>query len=199
MKGKARVGSEIMTQRVLGAALLALALAAAPDARAAGMEKVDCSRLTIAVPMAADADWTECYRVHHSETSEWPDGIRADYQVLLADIRTHVLHIETGKAGTNTYFFKESIKSRLKEFDELEKMSELSEEPEFGDYELVRFQSNLWKASTDCIGFMKYTHASYTQGGGAGAGSYVVGYDCGRDGVPDRAAIEALLESIKFP
>jgi hypothetical protein len=186
-------------RKIMGVALLALLLAAASDVSADPLEKVDCKRLTIALPVASDADWVECYRAHHSQVSEWPDGVKADYQVLLADIRTHVLHIETGKAGRNTYFFKDSLKSRLKEFDELEKMSELTEEPEFGDYELVRFQSNLWKKQTDCIGFLKYTHATYTQGGGAGAGSYVVGYDCWRDGEPDRAAIESMLDSIKFP
>jgi len=188
-----------MLRGIVGAALLTATLAVAPDAFAAQLQKVDCKRLTLTISAVSDADWTECYQAHESRTSEWPNGIQADYQVLLADIRTHVLHIETGKAGANSYFFKHSIQARLKEFDELEKMSDLTEEPEFGDYELVRFQSKLWKAPTDCIGFLKYTHASYTQGGGGGAGSYIVGYDCWRDGAPDRAAIEAMLGSIKFP
>jgi hypothetical protein len=188
-----------MMRGAVGAFLLIATLLAASGAAAAGMEKVDCSRLTMRIGAVSEADWTECYRVHESRPGEWPDGTQADYQVLLADIRTHVLHIETGKAGRNTYFFKDSIRSRLKQFDELEKMSEPTEEPAFGDYELVRFRSNLWKAPTECIGFLKYTHASYTQGGGAGAGSYLVGYDCWRDGAPDLAAIEAMLGSIKFP
>lgn len=191
-----------MMQRCLGAALLALAFAGASDASAASMEKVDCSRLSFTIATVSDADWTECYRLHHSEANsgEGADGPQADFQAIVADVKTHVLHIDTGKAGKGSYFHKDSIESMLKEFDELEKLGELSEEPEFGNYELVRFQASLWKASTDCVGFLKYGRAPITQGGSApGASSYIVGYDCWRNGVPDRAAIEALLKSIKFP
>jgi hypothetical protein len=188
-----------MMRGVIGAALLVGTLAVAPDAFAAQLQKVDCKRLSLTIGAVSEADWTECYQAHESRPGDWSTGIQADYQVLVADIRTHVLHIETGKAGANTYFFRDSLKSRLKEFDELEKMGELTEEPEFGDYQLARFQSKLWQVSTDCIGFLKYTRASYTQGGGSGAGSYLVGYDCWREGAPDRAAIEAMLGSIKFP
>src|SRR5258705_8321912 len=154
--GQASVGNEIMMQRCLGAALLALTIAAAPDASAANLEKVDCSRLNFTVGTASAADWKECYRLHHSEANsgEGPDGPQADFQAMVADVSTHVLHINTGKAGRNAYFHKDSIESMLKEFDELEKLGELSEEPKFGDYELVRFQADLWKTSTDCVGFL---------------------------------------------
>ncbi|HWA44469.1 MAG TPA: hypothetical protein VHA10_14740 [Hypericibacter adhaerens] len=193
------MGCLVTMHRALGAALLLLVLAASSEALAAPLEKVDCKQLNIAPLIAPDADWVECYRAHEARPGNSINGIVADYQVLMADARTHVVHIQTGKSGPNTYFFKDSIESRLKGFDELEKVSEFAGEPEFGDYEMVRFQSNLWKVATDCIGFLKYTHASYTQGGGGGAGSYIVGYDCWRGTAPDRAAVEAMLGSIKFP
>jgi hypothetical protein len=117
---------------------------------------------------------------------------------MMSDLRTHVVHIEAGKAGPTSYFFKDSIESQLKEFDEIEDRSDFVEDGEFEDYDLVRFQAQLWKKKTDCVGFLKYTHATYTQGGGAGAGTYIVGYDCWRNGAPDRATVEAFLKSIKW-
>jgi hypothetical protein len=187
-----------MIRKVFGAALLALLLVLARNADAAPLEKVDCRYISITVPAVSDADWTECYRAKQREQGERAEGLQADYQIMLSDLRSHVLLIETGKAGGSTYFFKNSIQSMMKDFDELEDRSDFVDEPEFEDYELVRFQSELWKKPTDCVGFLKYTHASYTQGGGAGAGSYTVGYDCWRDGRPDRATIEAMLKSIKW-
>jgi hypothetical protein len=188
----------IMKRKVFGLAFLALLLAVACQADAAPLEKVACQYITISVPAVSDADWTECYRAKQREQGERADAVAADYQVMLSDMRSHVLMIETGKAGNSTYFFKDSIQSRLKDFDELEDRSDFAEEPEFEDYKLVRFQAELWKKPTDCVGFLKYTHARYTQGGGAGAGTYTLGYDCWRDGAPDRKTVEALLTSVKW-
>ena len=185
-------------RKIIGAALLALLLVAASDVSATPLEKVDCKRLSITVSTASDADWTECYRAKQREPGERADEVQADYQIMMADLRTHVLLIQTGKAGRNSYFFKDSIEARMKEYDELENRSDFTDESEFEDYELVRFQADLWKKPADCIGFLKYTHATYTQGGGGGAGSYTLGYDCWRNGAPDRATIEALLKSIKW-
>jgi hypothetical protein len=187
-----------MTRKLIGAALLALLLAPASGASAAALEKADCKRMTLTLRMEPDADWAECYRAHQSEQGERADGITASFEVILADLRTHVLHIEAGKAGHTSYFFKDSLQSQLKEFEEIEDRSDFVEDDEFEDYDLVRFQAQLWKKRTDCVGFLKYTHATYTQGGGAGAGAYVVGYDCWRDGAPDRATVEAFLKSIKW-
>lgn len=187
-----------MMRKLIGGAVLVLLLGPAPGASAATLEKIDCKRSTLTLLMEPDADWAECYRARQSEQGERPDGLSADFQVVMADLRTHVVHIEAGKAGRTSYFFKDSIESQLKGFDEIEDRSDFVEDDEFEDYDLVRFQTQLWKQRMECVGFLKYTHATYTQGGGAGAGAYIVGYDCWRDGTPDRATVETFLKSIKW-
>jgi hypothetical protein len=187
-----------MMRKLIGAAFLALLLGSASGACAATLEKIDCKRMTLTFRTQPDPDWTECYRARQSGQGERAGDLSANFEVMMSDLRTHVVHIEAGKAGPTSYFFKDSIESQLKEFDEIEDRSDFVEDGEFEDYDLVRFQAQLWKKKTDCVGFLKYTHATYTQGGGAGAGTYIVGYDCWRNGAPDRATVEAFLKSIKW-
>jgi hypothetical protein len=188
-----------MMNRVLWAGLLALALVIGmPQVSAASAEKVDCNRLSFSYGPAKDAQWTECYRFNQSEApSDGADGLKAEFQDMLADIGSHVVHINAGKAGRNTYFRKESIRSMVEDFDELDKTEGWNDEDDFGDYELIRFRAVLWKVSADCVGFIKYGAAHISPSGGShGTSSYMVGYDCWRDGVPDRAKIEATLSAI---
>jgi hypothetical protein len=190
-----------MRSRDLWAGILMLELvAAAPlPVLAASAEKVDCSRLSFSYAPAKDAEWTECYRFNRSEApSDGVEGLKAEFQDMLADIGTHVVHINTGKAGRNTYFRRESIRTMVEDFDELDKTQDWDDDvDDYGDYKLIRFHATLWKVAADCIGFAKYgaAHISPT-GGSHGFSKYMVGYDCWRNGVPDRAKIEASLSAI---
>ena len=160
----------------------------------AAAEKVDCSKLSLEFPPADKADWSECYIYHYSEGAE---EANADVETLIADIGTHVVHITVAEAGRNTYFTKEPVSGKVGDYDELEDMTGVSTEPAFERYQIIRFRASLWKAPADCIGFLKYGGGAITQGGSTyGAHNYVAGYDCWRNGAPDRAQIEATLNAI---
>ena len=162
-------------------------------------DKVNCSRLSLEFPPAAQADWTECYRFHLSEppNGEGAEGASADVEILMADIGTHVVHITSVLAGKDTYFDKVPASKKLSAFDELEKVETVESEPNFKRYQIIRFRASLWKTPTDCVGFVKYGGAAIGSGGSSyGARSYVAGYDCWRNGTPDRAQIEATLDAI---
>ena len=176
-----------------GFVLIAAAMAFA-GGEAHGADKVDCSHLDLKFPPAAKADWAECYARHYSKGE---DEANADAESLIADIGTHVVHITSVVAGRNTYFDKVSVSSKLGAYDELEDMKDVATEPGYDRYQVIRFRASLWKTRTDCIGFVKYGGATIAQGGTAyGARSYVAGYDCWRNGAPDRAQIEATLDAI---
>jgi hypothetical protein len=159
-------------------------------------DKVDCSRLDLQFPPAANADWTECERYQHSDGDA--DSATADVEMITADMGTHVLHIASVVAGRNTYFDKQPVSKRLSGWDELEKFADVQTEAAFERYQVIRFHASLWKAPMSCFGFVRYMGASIGQGGGSyGSKGFVAGYDCWRDGViPDRAQIEATLDAI---
>jgi hypothetical protein len=178
-------------------AVAAVLIAADP---ALGADKVDCHELDLAFSPADKADWTECYRFHLSEppSGEGAEGASVDVEILMADIGSHVVHISSALAGKDTYFDKVPASQKLKNFDELEKVESIGSEPDFRRYQIIRFRASLWKTPTDCFGFVKYGGATIGSGGSSyGARSYVAGYDCWRNGAPDRAQIEATLSAIK--
>jgi hypothetical protein len=162
-------------------------------------EKVDCSRLSLEFPPAAHAEWSECYRIHKGEA---PDGVGAeslsvDYEIILADLKSHVVHLVSGDTGPNTYFNKQPVSHVLGDFDELEDVAGSETEEGFKRYQIVRFRASLWKAPVNCIGFVKYGGGAIGQAGSAmGAGTMLAGYDCWRGGPPDRTQIEATLSDI---
>jgi len=179
--------------------LMAVAMLAAAGP-AGAEEKVDCSRLDLSFPPADQADWTECYQHHYSESSsgEGAEDASADIEVLIADIGTHVVHLTAVIAGKNTYFDKVPVSEKLKSFDELEKVKDVLSEPNFERFQIIRFRASLWNTPTECVGFVRYRGATISVGGSAyGARGYVAGYDCWRKGSPDRAQIEATLSAIE--
>jgi hypothetical protein len=177
-----------------GFILVAASMVLLDASGAQASEKVDCSKLSLEFPPAEKADWSECYVLHYSEGAE---EANAEVETLIADIGTHVVHLTSVVAGRNTYLHKEPVSSKVGDYDELEDLTGVSTEPSCGRYQIIRFRASLWKTPTDCIGFVKYGGGSITQGGGTyGAHSYVAGYDCWRNGAPDRAQIEATLDAI---
>lgn len=182
-----------------GLVAAAMALFCAPDAHASSRDKVDCSRLSLEFPPAAQADWTECYKVHDGDT---PDGAGAeggavDFEFLLADIKSHVVRLVSGDTGPNTYFEKRPASQIIKEFDELEGIAGTESDQGFKRYQIIRFQAILWKTPVNCVGFVKYGGGAIGQAGSAmGAGTLLAGYDCWRNGAPDRSQIEATLSAI---
>jgi len=160
--------------------------------------KVDCSKLSLKFGPSAQADWTECYRFHDADTpdGEGAESRSADFKVLLADLKSHVVHLVSGDTGQNTYFTKEPASQIVKEFDELERIANTEGEDGFKRYQIVRFQASLWKTPVNCIGFVKYGGGAIGQGGGMGAATLLAGYDCWRDTPPDRSQIEATLAAI---
>jgi hypothetical protein len=177
----------------MAVAMLATAWPAVAD------EKVDCSRLDLGFPPADQADWTECYQHHYSESSsgEGAEDVSADIEVLIADIGTHVVRLTAVIAGANTYFDKVPVSEKLKGYDELAKVKDIQTEPGFERFQIIRFQASLWNTPAECVGFVRYRGATISVGGSAyGARGYVAGYDCWRKGSPDRAQIEATLSAI---
>ncbi|HWA44470.1 MAG TPA: hypothetical protein VHA10_14745 [Hypericibacter adhaerens] len=178
--------------RAFGFGLLAMVAAMAAAGTALAEDKVDCHRLDLAFPPADKAEWTECYSRHFDQ-----DEMSADIETLIADIGTHVVHLTSTIAGPNTYFDKVPVSEKLRNYDELEKIKGLESEPGFGRYQIVRFQALLWNTPSQCFGFLKYRGATIGATGTAyGARGYVAGYDCWREGTPDRAQIEATLDAI---
>jgi hypothetical protein len=168
-------------------------------ANAYALDKVDCSRLSLEFEQIAQADWSECYRLHRGEApdGEGAESRSADFQIILADFKTHVVHLVHGDTGTNTYFVKQPASQAIKDFDELENIADTQPEEKFKRYQIIRFQASLWKAPVHCIGFVKYGGGAITQGGKSmGAGVFLEGYDCWRDGPPDRSQIEATIGAI---
>lgn len=171
----------------------------ASGAVAANDDKVDCSRLSLEFPPAAQADWSECYSFHDSDThsGEGAESRSADFEILVADLKSHVVHLVSGDTGPNTYFIKEPASSVIRNFDELEKISDTASEEGFKRYQIIRFQASLWKTSVNCVGFVKYGGRAISQGGGSqGAGTKLFGYDCWRGAAPDRTQIETTLSAI---
>jgi len=161
--------------------------------------KVNCSKLNLEFAPAAQADWTECYRFHDADApdGEGAESRSADYEVLLADLKSHVVHLVSADTGQNTYFTKDPASHVIKEFDELERISNTESEEGFKRYQIVRFQASLWKTPVNCFGFVKYGGGAIGQsGGGMGAATLLAGYDCWRNATPDRAQIEATLAAI---
>lgn len=186
-------------REAIGAVLLLLAMAAvSPVAASAGdLVKQNCDRLSFTVGKAADAKQVECFKARQSDVpSEGSQGATADYEVMVADSGSHLFRVDTGKAERNTYFHKSHIETMLSYFTELEELERAGDEPDFHDFELVRFQARLWKQPVDCIGFLQYGGPSLGQTGSHGARSFVVGYDCWRSRTPNRSDIEDLLTSI---
>lgn len=176
------------------AGLLASVMLFGPSAGHAAAEKVDCNQISLEYPPANKAAWSECYVLHYSEGAE---EANAEVETLIADIGTHVVHLTSVEAGRNTYLYKEPVSSKIAVYDELEDMVTGSTEPTFERFQIIRFRATLWKAPADCIGFVKYGGGAITQAGSNnGAHSYVAGYDCWRNGAPDRTQIEATLDAI---
>jgi hypothetical protein len=187
-------------REAIGAVLLLLAMAAvSPSAALAGdLVKQSCDRLSFRVGKAADVKQVECFTARQSDApSDGPQGATADYDVMVADSGSHVFRVDAGKAEPNTYFHKNHIETMLSYFTELEEFERVGDEPEFDDFELVRFQARLWKKAVDCIGFLQYGDPSIGQTGARGAKSFMVGYDCWRNRTPNRSDIEGLLTSIR--
>jgi hypothetical protein len=185
-------------RRIWCAVLMAAAMVTAAGAAHAD-DKVECSKLDLEFPPADKADWTECYSFHLTEppSGEGAEGASADVEIMLADIGTHVVHLTSVVAGKDTYYEKVPVSRKMSAFEELEKIEDMESEPGFERYQIVRFRALLWKESTDCIGFVKYAGAMISSGGSThGARGYLAGYDCWRNGVPDRAQIEATLDAI---
>jgi hypothetical protein len=177
----------------------AVMLFGASGADAAGDEKVDCSRLSLEFPPAAQADWTECYKLHDSGVpeGEGAEGLSVDFEIIVTDLKSHVVRLVSGDTGQNTYFQKRPVSQIIKEFDELEDIAGTESEEGFKRYQIIRFSAHLWKAPVNCIGFVKYGGGAIGQGGSAmGAGTLLAGYDCWRSGAPDRSQIEATLGAI---
>jgi hypothetical protein len=180
--------------------LLAIAMILVAASPARGEDKIDCRQLDLQFPPADRADWTECYRYHHSSApnGDGQDGASADIEILIADIGTHVVHIDSIVAGRNTYFDKVPVSQKLRGFDEIEKMQDVTSEEGFDRYQIIRFRTLLWKTPADCFGFVKYAGATIGQNGrSVGSRGYVAGYECWRNGPPDRAQIEATLDAIE--
>jgi hypothetical protein len=162
-------------------------------------DKVDCSRLSLEFEPIAQADWSECYRLHHGgpASGTGAESRSADYEIILADLKTHVVHLVSGDSGPNTYFEKQPVSHAIKDFDELEDIADTQSEEKFQRYQIIRFQASLWKTPVHCVGFVKYGGGAITQGGlGLGAGTFLEGYDCWRDRPPNRSQIEATLSAI---
>src|SRR5689334_19184046 len=83
-RGRDLWGSGSMMRKLIGAAVLALLLGPTPGVSAATLEKIDCKRSTLTLRMEPDADWAECYRARQSGQGERPDGLSADFQVVMA-------------------------------------------------------------------------------------------------------------------
>jgi hypothetical protein len=162
-------------------------------------DKVDCSRLSLGFPPAAQADWTECYRFHDADVpdGEGAESRSADYEIIVTDLKSHVVHLVSADAGPNTYFDKKPASQLMKEFDELERVANTESEEGFKRYQVVRFRASLWKTPVTCFGFVKYGGGAIAQGGtSAGAATLLAGYDCWRDGTPNREQIESTLGAI---
>jgi hypothetical protein len=168
-------------------------------ANAYALDKVDCSRLSLEFEQIAQADWSECYRLHKGEApeGEGAESLSVDYEIILADLKSHVVHLVHGDTGQNTYFNKQPVSQIIRGFDELEDIADTQSEEKFKRYQILRFRASLWKAPVNCIGFVKYGGGAIGQAGSAmGAGTLLQGYDCWRNGPPDRAQIEATLSAI---
>jgi hypothetical protein len=185
------------------AALLAACLVGlgSPKVVHAAAEKIDCGKLHFSFSPAATADWSECYRYREAEATG--DDNVGDNSVLfehmLVDQGGHIVRIVEGRTGSSAYFRKEPVRAIVKEFDELTNISDWADEGDYEGYELVRFRATLWHSSVDCVGFLSYEGQVIGRRGSSlnGAEGLRGGYDCWRDGAPDRAKIEATLAAIR--
>ena len=180
-----------------GASLAALAVLLGASAAAAD-DKVDCSKLSLEFAPAAQADWTECFRFHNAKApGDGAESLSSDFEVILTDLKTHVVRLVSADAGPNTYFLKRPASQVIREFDELDRISGTESEEGFKRYQVIRFTASLWQMPVNCFGFVKYGGAAIGQGGtSAGAATFLSGYDCWREGTPDRTQIEATLSAI---
>lgn len=203
--GLSNGAGEAMRHRPFAAGLVAglLALGLAPAAGAAeSSEKVDCSSLDFTYAPVAATDWSECYRYRESEAmgddSAGDNSVRFEH--MLVDQGSHVVRISEGRTGSSAYFRKQPVRAIMKEFSELVDISDWSDEKAYEGYELVRFRATLWQVSVDCVGFVSYDGQAISRRGSSlnGAEGLRGGYDCWRDGTPDRAKIEATLGAIRF-
>jgi hypothetical protein len=177
--------------------LASLMLFGVSNAHAA--EKVDCSRLSLEFEPLAQADWSECYRWHRGEApdGEGAEGISVDFEVIVADMKSHVVHLVSGDTGQNTYFNKQPVSQIIRDFDELEDIANTEPQEKFKRYQILSFEASLWKTPVHCVGFVKYGGGAIGQSGSAmGAGTLLEGYDCWRNGPPDRSQVEATLTGI---
>jgi hypothetical protein len=162
-------------------------------------EKVDCSRISLEYESSEPAEWSECYRLHKADApdGEGAESMAVDYEIFVADFKLHTVHLVFGDTGANTYFIKQPASAAIGDFDELEGVTGTESEEKFKRYQIIRFQASLWKTPVHCIGFVKYGGGAITQGGkGMGAATLLEGYDCWRNGAPDRSQIEASLSAI---
>ena len=180
-------------RRIGSIVLFALSMLLPGAVAQADAEKVDCSRLDLKFLPADRVERIECELLHWSD----PNDASAEIEMLTADMGTHVAHVASVVAGKNTYFDKMPVSSKLRNWKELEGFAVVGTEPEFRRYQIIRFGASISKTPMSCIGFMKYMGGAIGQTGSAlGAKGYVAGYDCWRNGSPDRAQIEATLDAI---
>ncbi|MGH6939887.1 hypothetical protein [Hypericibacter sp.] len=184
-------------RRIGSIVLIAISMLLPGAAAQAAAEKVDCSRLDLEFLPADKIERIECELLHWSDPDDDAEGATAEIEMLTADMGTHVAHVASVVAGKNTYFDKMPVSSKLRNWKELEGFAVVGTEPEFRRYQIIRFGASISETPMSCIGFMKYMGGAIGQTGSAiGAKGYVAGYDCWRDGAPDRAQIEATLDAI---
>ncbi|QEX17878.1 hypothetical protein FRZ44_31810 [Hypericibacter terrae] len=184
-------------RKIGSAVLLVLSVLLPSAATQAAAEKVDCSRLDLQFSPHDKIDRIECKVIHWSDPDDGAEGATAEFEILTADMGTHVARLSSVVAGKNTYFDKMPVSSKLRNWKELEGFTVVGTEPEFRRYQVIRFSASISETPMSCVGFMKYMGGAIGQTGSAiGAKGYLAGYDCWRDGPPDRAQIEATLDAI---
>lgn len=184
-------------RRIGSVALIALSMLLPGTGAQAAAEKVECSRLDLQFSPADRIDRIECKVIHWSDPDDDAEGASAEYEILTADMGTHVARLSSVVAGKNTYFDKMPVSSKLRNWKELEGFTVVGTESEYRRYQIIRFNASISETAMSCVGFMKYMGGAIGQTGSAiGAKGYLAGYDCWRDGAPDRAQIEATLDAI---
>lgn len=188
-----------MAARVwLALALLAGACgtARADDAKA---HRVECGKLEFSFAPAQDADEAYCYRFTYSDPSG--DGLgehSAAYEHMVVYQGGEVIRITAGRSITRVYFSRKSLRSYVKDFDELSDIGSWSNEPDYEDFEVSRFAAKLDDEPAVCYAFLAFgSNTIDVRGSVAGPGSFMVGYDCQfGTGELSRSLIERTLAEI---
>lgn len=183
---------------VLAMLASASGMAAADDA---SNHRVECDDLSFSFASLPHSDEAYCYRFHYSEASG-SDGIAehsAVYEHMLVYQGAEVIRITKGRAVQNVYFSARPLSGYIKDFDELSKVENWSDDEDYEDFAIARFDAALEKEPAVCYGFLA-TGANVigNRGSVVGPGSFMVGYDCQfGTGEPARSLIEKTLDEIE--